>query len=253
MELAVRRMIESRVDGVAILTFGMEDYLLDHLRFRNLPLVFVDIGPKAPRVSNIRVDYADGIRQAVQHLAALRHERIGFITGPLHLRSAVARRDAFEASMREIGLLARPEYVVEGNHRLDGGREALPALSRLSKPPTALICSNDMTAIGVMRAAFELGIRVPEHLSVIGFDDIRMAEFLIPPLTTIQMSQSELAKLAFEALLKEVKRETPLLEGSEYILKTRLVLRNSTAFSLTYNQGKSKPSPRRSALRRTRL
>lgn len=63
MELAVRRMIESRVDGVAILTFGMEDYLLEHLRFRNLPLVFVDIGPKAPRVSNIRVDYADGIRQ----------------------------------------------------------------------------------------------------------------------------------------------------------------------------------------------
>jgi LacI family transcriptional regulator len=155
--------------------------------------------------------------------------------------------------MREIGLLARPEYVVEGNHRLDGGREALPTLSRLSKSPTALICSNDMTAIGVMRAAFELGIRVPEDLSVIGFDDIRMAEFLIPPLTTIQMSQSELAKLAFEALLKEVKRETPLLEGSEYILKTRLVLRNSTAFSLTYNQGKSKPSPRRSALRRTRL
>lgn len=252
MELAVRRMIESRVDGVAILTFGMEDYLLDHLRFRNLPLVFVDIGPKAPRVSNIRVDYADGIRQAVQHLAALRHERIGFITGPLHLRSAVARRDAFEASMREIGLLARPEYVVEGNHRLDGGREALPALSRLSKPPTALICSNDMTAIGVMRAAFELGIRVPENLSVIGFDDIRMAEFLIPPLTTIQMSQSELAKLAFEALLKEVKRETPLPEGSEYILKTRLVLRSSTAFSLTYNQGKSTPSSRRSAERRTR-
>jgi LacI family transcriptional regulator len=252
MELAVRRMIESRVDGVAILTFGMEDYLLDHLRFRNLPLVFVDIGPKAPRVSNIRVDYADGIRQAVQHLAALRHERIGFITGPLHLRSAVARRDAFEASMREIGLLARPEYVVEGNHRLDGGREALPALSRLSKPPTALICSNDMTAIGVMRAAFELGIRVPEDLSIIGFDDIRMAEFLIPPLTTIQMSQSELAKLAFEALLKDVKRETPLPEGSEYTLKTRLVLRSSTAFSLAYNQGRSTPSSRRSAERRTR-
>jgi LacI family transcriptional regulator len=76
MELAVRRMIEGRVDGVAVLTFGMEDELLEHLRFRNLPLVFVDVGPKAPRVSNIRVDYAHGIRQAVQHLAAMRHERI---------------------------------------------------------------------------------------------------------------------------------------------------------------------------------
>src|SRR5271154_2631061 len=86
MESSVRRMIERRVDGVAILTFGMEDELLEHLRFRNLPLVFIDVGPKAPRVSNIRVDYAHGIRQAVQHLAAMRHERIGFVSGPLQLR-----------------------------------------------------------------------------------------------------------------------------------------------------------------------
>src|ERR1700733_8137069 len=94
MELAARRMIEGRVDGVAILTFGMEEALLEHLRFRNLPLVFVDVGPKAPRVSNIRVDYAHGIRQAVEHLAAMRHERIGFVPGALGVRSAGARGDA---------------------------------------------------------------------------------------------------------------------------------------------------------------
>jgi DNA-binding LacI/PurR family transcriptional regulator len=240
MELAVRRMIESRVDGVAILTFGMEDYLLEHLRFRNLPLVFVDIGPKAPRVSNIRVDYADGIRQAVQHLAALRHEQIGFVTGPAKLRSANARKDAFEASMREIGLAVKPEFMVEGNHRLDGGKKALQTLAELRERPTALICSNDMTAIGVMREAFELGIRVPEDLSVIGFDDIRMADFLTPPLTTVQMSQSELARLAFEALLKEAKREAPSPEGSEYVLKTRLVLRNSTTFASSHVQSKAR-------------
>lgn len=122
MELAVRRMIEGRVEGVAILTFGMEDELLEHLRFRNLPLVFVDVGPKAPRVSNIRVDYADGIRQAIQHLAALRHERIGFVSGSLALRSAIARKNAFVESMREIGLPVRPEFVVEGDHRLEGGK-----------------------------------------------------------------------------------------------------------------------------------
>jgi LacI family transcriptional regulator len=238
-------MIEARVDGVAILTFGMEDYLLEHLRFRNLPLVFVDIGPKAPRVSNIRVDYADGIRQAVQHLAALRHERIGFITGPLKLRSAVARKDAFEASMREIGLPVKSEFIVEGNHKLEGGKKALQKLSELRERPTALLCSNDMTAIGVMREAFELGIKVPQELSVVGFDDIRMAEFLTPPLTTVQMSQSELAKLAFEALLKEVKRETPAPEGTEYVLKTRLVLRSSTTFSPSHDQTKSRLNSRR--------
>lgn len=230
MELAVRRMIEGRVDGVAILTFGMEEYLLEHLRFRNLPLVFIDIGPKAPRVSNIRVDYADGIRQAVQHLAALRHERIGFIAGPLRLRSAMARKDAFQASMREIGLPVKSDFLVEGDHKLEGGKKALKKLADLRERPTAVLCSNDMTAIGVMREAFELGIKVPQDLSVIGFDDIRMAEFLTPPLTTVQMSQSELARLAFEALLKEVKRETPVPEGTEYALKTRLVLRNSTTF-----------------------
>ncbi len=240
MELAVRRMIESRVDGVAILTFGMEDELLEHLRFRNLPLVFIDVGPKAPRVSNIRIDYSHGIRQAVQHLAALRHERIGFVSGPLKLRSAVARKDAFEQSMREIGLPVWPEFTVEGDHGLEGGKRALQMLSGLRERPTALLCSNDMTAIGVMREAFELGIVVPQELSVVGFDDIRMADFMIPPLTTVQMSQTELARLAFDALFEEVKRETPVPGGTEYILQTQLVLRRSTTFPISHNKVKSR-------------
>jgi DNA-binding LacI/PurR family transcriptional regulator len=233
MELAIRRMIEGRVDGVAILTFGMEDELLDHLRFRNLPLVFVDVGPRAPRVSNISVDYLDGIRQAVQHLAALKHELVGFVSGPLGLRSAVARQTAFEESMREIGLPVRPEFIVEGDHRLEGGKRALQSLTALRVRPTALLCSNDMTAIGVMRQAYELGIEIPHQLSVVGFDDTRLAEFMTPPLTTVQMSQSELARLAFEALLKEVNRETPSPDGTEYQLKTHLILRGTTAFPST--------------------
>src|SRR5436190_17973371 len=96
MESSVRRMIERRVDGVAILTFGMEDSLIEHLRFRKVPLVFVDVGPDVARISNIKINYGRGIRQAVQHLAALRHEQIAFVTGPLKLRSAKARKDAFE-------------------------------------------------------------------------------------------------------------------------------------------------------------
>src|SRR5580700_4939701 len=114
MESSVRRMIERRVDGVAILTFGMEDTLLNHLRFRKVPLVFVDVGPDAPGIVNIRVDYLNGIRQAVQHLAALRHTRIAFITGPTNLRSAIARRSAFQTSMAEIGL--SPDLIVVGDH-----------------------------------------------------------------------------------------------------------------------------------------
>jgi LacI family transcriptional regulator len=246
MESSVRRMIERRVDGVAILTFGMEDTLLDHLRFRKVPLVFVDVGPNAPGIVNIRINYLNGIRQAVQHLAALRHTRIAFIAGPSHLKSAVARKAAFKTSMTEIGL--SPDLVVEGNHRMDGGMHALVEFNTLSNRPTAVLCSNDMTAIGVMREAYDQEIRIPNDLSVIGFDDIRLAEFTTPPLTTVQMSQMELAKIAFQALLTEVQRESPSQERSEYELTTSLVLRRSTALARIRKQlGKSRkqnPEPR---------
>jgi LacI family transcriptional regulator len=85
-----------------------------------------------------------------------------------------------------------------------------------------------MTAMGVMRRAYEEGIRIPADLSVIGFDDIRLAQFVLPALTTVQMSQAELARLAFEALLAELQRDTPSPTGTEYVLKTHLVLREST-------------------------
>ena len=93
------------------------------------------------------------------------------------------------------------------------------------------MCSNDMTAIGVMREAYDRGIAVPRELSVIGFDDVPMAGFMIPPLTTIQMSQTEIAQLAFKALIAEVERETPSPNGTEYTMGTDLVLRQSTALA----------------------
>lgn len=231
METSVRRMIERRVDGVAVMTFGMEELLLNDLKGRNVPLVFVDVGPARPRVSNIRIDYLHGIRQAVQHLAALRHERIAFITGPLTFKSAVARKNAFLRSMAEIGLAARPELVIEGDHTLEGGMTALAKLLEGPSAPTAVLCSNDMTAIGVMRQCYEEKISIPRDLSVVGFDDIRLAQFVLPPLTTVRMSQSELARLAFHALLSDVQRHTPAPNGTEYVLETSLVLRESTALA----------------------
>jgi LacI family transcriptional regulator, galactose operon repressor len=228
MKSAVRRMIERRVEGVAILTFGMEEPLLESLTVRNVPLVFVDVGPARPRVSNIKIDYLHGIRQAVQHLAAMRHEKIAFITGPLRLKSASARRQSFMQSMQEIGLEPEMDLIIESNHTMEGGMEAFSELLTRPARPTAVMCSNDMTAIGVMRRSHEAGISIPRDVSVIGFDDIRLAQFVIPPLTTIQMSQAELARLAFNALMTDVERETPTPNGSEYILKTNLVLREST-------------------------
>lgn len=231
MALSVRRMIERRVDGVAIVTFGMEDALLENLKSRNVPLVFIDVGPSLSRISNIKIDYLHGIRQAVQHLAALRHSTIAFISGPLALKSAVARQRAFMQAMNEIGLTVLPEYLVEGNHTMDGGIAAMKELLALPARPTAVVCSNDMTAIGAMRESYDQGVVVPDDLSIVGFDDIRFAQFVTPPLTTVRMSQTEIARLAFAALFTEVQRKSPAPTGNEYALTTTLVLRKSTAMA----------------------
>jgi LacI family transcriptional regulator len=228
VEDAVRRMIERRVEGVAVMTFGMEEGLLEDLKLRKVPLVFADVGLARPRVSNIRIDYLHGIRQAVQHLAALRHQRIAFVSGPLRLKSAEARQQAFLRSMGEIGLEADPHLIIEGDHTIEGGIAAFGQLLSLPTRPTAVLCSNDMTALGVMRRSYEDGVSIPRDLSVIGFDDIHLAQFVFPALTTVQMSQAGLARLAFQALLAETQRETPSPTGVEYLLTTHLILREST-------------------------
>ncbi len=231
VEMSVRRMLERRVDGVAVMTYGMEEALLENLKLRDVPMVFVDVGPPRPRVSNIRIDYLHGIRQAVQHLAALRHERIAFLSGPLHLKTALAREHAFTQSMEEIGLPVGSELIVEGDHTIEGGMVAFGKLLARGGKPSAVVCSNDLTAIGVMHKSYEAGIRIPQELSLVGFDNIHLAQFVLPPLTSVEMSQAELARLAFYALLNDVQRETPAPHGTEYVLKTNLVLRESTALA----------------------
>lgn len=240
MDISVRRMIERRVDGVAVMTFGMEDLLLQDPKFRDVPLVFIDVGPDLPRISNIKIDYRHGIRQAVQHIAALRHQKIAFISGPNDLKSAKARVIAFEQSMQEIGMEIGAGMIVEGDHTIEGGTRATEILMAMDEPPTAVLCSNDLTALGVMHACYENNIEIPKSLSLVGYDDIRLARFMLPPLTTVQMSQSDLARIAFNALLTEVQRDEPLKHGTEYVLRTSLVLRDSTALA----PANSKPKAR---------
>jgi LacI family transcriptional regulator len=151
--------------------------------------------------------------------------------------------------MREIGLEVAPELMAVGDHTMEGGMRALVKLAGLRNRPTAIVCSNDMSAIGVLREAYDFGITIPQDLSVVGFDDIRLAQFTIPPLTTVQMSQTELAKLAFQALMNEVKRESPTPNGTEYVLTTGLILRKSTALAPRQNAEMKLPKTRRSAAR----
>jgi len=229
-ESLIRRMLQRNVDGVAVMTFGIEEELVQKLVEREFPLVFVDAGPDLPNIRILKVNYGEGIRQAVQHLAALGHRNIAFISGPLRLRSAVARRDAFLKSMGELGLTVPAESLVEGDHTMEGGIAAMERLIALEELPTAVLCSNDMTAIGGLHALYRTTHSVPHDVSVVGFDDIHLAQFMLPPLTTVQMSCIDLAAAAVEALRAGIEKDHPRAAKMEWAISTRLVVRQSSAF-----------------------
>jgi DNA-binding LacI/PurR family transcriptional regulator len=226
-EICIRRMLERKVEGVAVMTFGIEEPLIEQLASRNIPLVFIDSGPERAKISLLKVDYHHGIRQGVQHLAALGHREIAFISGPTRLRSAHSRLEAFEQSFGECGIVPLPEWIVEGDHTLEGGIRAMEKLLGGKKLPTAVMCSNDMTAIGVLHKAYRTGLRVPADISIIGFDDVHMARVMIPPLTSVQMSRLELARAAVNALRSHVEGTEPQRVQE---IGTHLVVRESTSY-----------------------
>jgi len=222
----VRRMIERKIDGVAIMTSEVDPSLPDSFAKRKVPLVFLDVGDVARGVSNVKVDYAHGIVQAVEHLRSLGHSRIALISGPLRLQSVRERRDAFRRIVSETaGRLGSEPVVEEGNHRVDGGFKAMLRVLERAPQTTAVIGSNDLTAIGAMRAIRERGLEVPADISVVGFDDIQMAQFTEPPLTTVKLVRTEVARLACEALVHSIKARGA---GVEFRVSTSLVIRAST-------------------------
>jgi DNA-binding LacI/PurR family transcriptional regulator len=225
----VRRMLERKVDGVAVLSFGAEEPVLDQLVHRDIPMVLAEFRLGDPKVSTILMDYNTGIRAAVNHLAELGHSKIAFLAGPHKLHSAITRENDYCTAMEAAGLPIQKNWVIECDHTMKGGAVGFGKLQKLSTRPTAILCSNDMTAIGVLRAAYMEGLRVPDDLSVIGLDDIDFAEFTLPPLTTIRLSRSDLAQAAFEALRQQAEDpDNPKIQR-EFLVSTSLVVRESTA------------------------
>ncbi len=243
MAHCIRRMLERKVEGVAVMTFGGERPLLDQIAKRRIPLVFIDVGPQRPGISVLKVDYHRGIQQGVQHLTDLGHQRIAFISGPMNLHSAQSRSAAFSTSMNLCGLTAMSHWIIEGDHTMESGIAGMERLlADTSGPrPTAIMCSNDMTAIGVMHALYRAGLRVPDDISVIGFDDIHIAEVTIPPLTTVQMSRFELARAAVTALRAQVEQSIELPPRREYEIQTELIQRESTGVPPTTEKPVRKP------------
>ena len=222
----VRRMLERKVEGVAVMTFGEEEPVLDQLTHRDIPMVLAEFKLDDPKTSTILLDYTTGVRAAVNHLMGYGHRKIGFLAGPHKLHSAITRENDFRAAMTEAGLRLEPSWCIECDHTLRGGVAGFEKLRSLPDRPTAVMCSNDMTAIGVLRAAYMSGLRVPQDLSVVGLDDIDFAEFTLPPLTTIRLSRADLARAAFDALRAQTDG-SPKLQR-EFLVSTSLVVRGST-------------------------
>jgi DNA-binding LacI/PurR family transcriptional regulator len=228
MKICVTRMLQRKVDGVAIMTSEMDDRLVEVFSRRHIPLVFLDTGLPAPGVSCVRIDYSAGIDAAVHHLIELGHKRIAFISGPMRLASARMRYKAFMESAARDRLDANPKLIQEGNHRVDGGHDAMRRILASKARPTAVMASNDLTAIGAMGAIAEAGLRVPEDISVVGYDDIQLSAFTMPPLTTVSLPWAEIANAAFRALLNAQKADAKTVQGEEHMVRPTFVHRKST-------------------------
>jgi DNA-binding LacI/PurR family transcriptional regulator len=154
LRAAVRQMTERRVDGLAVMSSADEDPLIEAFTGRNIPCVAFDIDHLGGLLKTIRIDYEHGIRQAVQHLAALGHARIAFIGGSANSKSAASQKIAFQKCMMEIGLGIFPHLLMAGDHSIESGTAGMTAMAALPERPSAVVCSHDETAIG-------LGIQIP--------------------------------------------------------------------------------------------
>jgi LacI family transcriptional regulator len=233
MKICVTRMLQRKVDGVAIMTSEMDNALVKVFSQRHIPLVFLDFAdtePALPGVSCVNLNYTAGVEWAMEHLVKLGHRRIGFISGPMRLESAQTRHTAYVQQSAQMGLADHTGLVQEGNHRVNGGREAMLRMLEAGAKPTAVVASNDLTAIGAMGAIVEWGLKVPDDISVIGFDDIQLSAYTQPPLTTIGLPRVEIAEAAFHALLHARDKGNPKnVVGKSYVVQPTMIVRNSTA------------------------
>ncbi|HTJ30929.1 MAG TPA: LacI family DNA-binding transcriptional regulator [Acidobacteriaceae bacterium] len=229
METCVVRMLQRKVDGVAIMTSEMEERLVRSFSQRQIPTVFMDTGGGVNGASTVNVDYSAGVMEAMQHLFALGHSEIAFISGPMGLSSARAREEAFHAALREHAIKMRPGWEQEGDHRVEGGHHAMKRILKSKSRPTAVLASNDLMAIGAMGAIHESGLDIPGDISVIGFDGIELSAYTSPALTTLHVPRRELAATAFRMLFRG--REEIAVNGvgrREHVIQPRLEIRQST-------------------------
>jgi LacI family transcriptional regulator len=167
------------------------------------------------------------MREAINHLRDLGHQRVAYIGGSSGLTISDHRISAFHEAMSDAGLTVDPDYILAGNYRITGGESCMEELLNLSDPPTAIMSANDLTAIGALRTLRRRRFSVPEDFSVIGFDDIDLSDIIYPPLTTLRLSRYDLALAFYEAL--SLFGKDPHVLGKQLSVSTSLIIRSSTA------------------------
>ena len=227
---AVEIMSEQNVDAF-ITTPSSNHDALDHvlsIRGRGVPVVIVDGHLENEAISCIECDNRLGMAMILDHLIALGHRRIGFASGQCYTSGLRSRMEAFNEVVPERGLELNPSYLqISHLDRDEGGWDAAHKLLMLREPPTAIACSTDIVAAGVLRAAKSMNIKVPEQLSIVGYDDMYLATHLEVPLTTIKQPVEKIAQMAVKKLISYIGNTTDMRHES-IILSPELVLRSST-------------------------
>lgn len=222
---AIIDLLRQIVDGVIVILPFQSDYLA-HLVEADLPIVTIDEGEDLP-FPKIGADNYQGARLAIEHLAQLGHRRIGFIGGNLMLESARDRGRAFFDMQAQLDLDRDPDLVVNGNFMQQGGFDAAAALLKLPVPPTAIFAANDMSAVGALAAIRDAGRSVPDDISLIGFDDVSVAQHVHPRLTTIRQPLGQMSRSAVNTLMAMISGIAPPTQ--RIILPAELVVRESTS------------------------
>jgi LacI family transcriptional regulator len=226
----LERLMQGTTDGALLILPEESGDELSALHEHGYRFVIVD--PHLPldeRVPTVSAAHTSGASEAVEHLLGLGHRRIAAITGPKGWIATEERRRGYRAALAAVGVMPDPQLEVEADFRTKGGMQAALSLLALDDPPTAIFAFNDMLAIGAMQAARQCGIRVPEELSVVGFDDTFEASIVTPTLTTVRQPLAEMGRMAVALLVRLLGNQR--MEALHVELETKLVVRESTALA----------------------
>ncbi|RKS77464.1 LacI family transcriptional regulator [Motilibacter peucedani] len=222
-----QRLSSAGRDGVVIVTSDLDPGQVRSFQKAHLPLVVIDpVHTPEAEVTSIGVTNWTGGLSATEHLIGLGHQRIAYLGGPSEAAVNLARRHGYRAAMERAGLPCPPELAVDAGFGFEAGVRTGSHLLDLAERPTAVFAVTDVTALGVIQAAHSRGLRVPEDLSVVGFDDTYMAEWATPALTTVHTPLQDVGRLAVRTLKRLMEGET--VDSHHIELATNLVVRDST-------------------------